>query len=162
VANIAIGMLILILTLGVLTSGVLCSAYANTEPSKTGTSVWGEEAREVYNAFITLGATRVDIPEGPTIIVDRVDCVHKEASAGVFTAQCKFQGDPKLNMAEGAMALRLVNGLVTMGIKKKTTDGKTALIAVTALNCGILHNVPGLDLPALAEVASCFFVDSNQ
>ncbi len=156
------GILRKILNVGISSAAAVGVLGAHAEPSKTGTSVWGDEAREVYNTFIALGATRVDIPEGPTIIVDRVDCVQKEAAGGMLTVQCKFQGDPKLNVADGALALKLFNGLVAMGIKKKTADVKSTLVGVTALNCGILHNVPGLALVAPAEEASCFFVDSNQ
>lgn len=144
--------------------GALLATQVLAAPSPTGTSVWGDEAREVYNTLIAAGATRVDIPEGPTVIVDRIDCLQSQTGTVPATAKCKFQGDPKLNTAEGAIALRLVKALVGIGVKKKTTDTQTTSVGVSSLDCGILHNLPGqlaqLGEP-VAEEASCYFVDNN-
>ena len=125
-----------------------------------GVSVDGPEAREVYNTLVALGATRVSSPEGPTVIVDKVDCLQANADAGRIVAKCKFVGDPKLNLTEGDLALRLVKALLGVGMKQKVVDAKTFAVGVTQLECGVLHSAaPGAD-PS-AETASCYLVDNN-
>lgn len=127
----------------------------------SGTSAWGDEPREVYNALVAAGATRVMIPEGPTVIVDRIDCAVSVAGAELASAKCKFVGDPKLNTADGAIALRLAKGLIKMGVNKKTIDATSATVGVNSLQCGILHNLPQVSDSTEAEEASCFFIDNN-
>jgi hypothetical protein len=129
---------------------------AESKAGNNGTSVWGDEAREVYNTLLSAGATRVEIPEGPTVIVDRIDCV---MSTNLTSAQCKFVGDPKLNVANGPVAIRMAKALLGINVHKKTIDANTATVGVNSLECGVLHNVP--EQNKLAEEASCYFVDNN-
>lgn len=133
-------------------------AQALAGPS--GTSVWGDEAREVYNTLVAAGATRVVIPEGPTVIVDRIDCAMTIAAGAPTAATCKCVGDPKLSTVDGAIGLRLAKGLLGMGVRNKAIDATSATVGVSSLDCGILHNVPEAQ-SLTAEEASCYFVDNN-
>lgn len=120
-----------------------------------GTTVVGDEAREVFNTLIAAGATRTDIPEGPTVIIDDLRCVRPDSS----TANCLLAGDPKLTSVTGPLGLRLFNAMAAMGVTQKA-EGATLRLGVTGLDCGILHNVGTLEGEPSGE-ASCFFVDSN-
>lgn len=122
-----------------------------------GTSAWGEEAREVYNTLIALGATRTDIPEGPTVIIDELGCMQ----SGSGTAQCTFSGDPKLKSTNGPSAVRMLKALVAMGVKTKTLPGNGVFVGVRALDCGILHNVNKNSVSAEDGQPSCYFEDMN-
>lgn len=137
--------------------GLATQAFAG--PS--GTSVWGDEAREVYNTLIAAGATRVDIPEGPTVIVDRIDCSMTLASGAPTAATCKCVGDPKISVVDGATGLRLAKGLLGMGVRNKAISATSAAVGVNSLDCGILHNLPEGGQNLTAEEASCYFVDNN-
>lgn len=120
-----------------------------------GTSVWGDEAREVYDTLIAAGATRTDIPEGPTVIIDEVRCEGQNTEGALVSASCRLSGDPKLNMLTGPMGLRLMKALIAMGVRQRTTENSMVTIAVSGLDCGVLHNFNEDGQP------SCFFVDNN-
>lgn len=133
---------------------------AQASAGTNGTSAWGDEPREVYNTLVAAGATRVDIPEGPTVIVDRIGCTMTMAAGAPTDATCKCVGDPKLSTLSGAIGLRLAKSLLAMGVLKKDTGANAATLDVLNLDCGILHNVnDGQKLTA--EEASCYFEQNN-
>lgn len=141
-----------------MTVAALAASPAGAEPS--GVSVWGEEAREVYNTLIAAGATRYEIPEGPTVIIDNLNCLQRTGEQ--VGADCRLEGDPKLSTVTGAIGLRLVKALLAVGVKMKTVDPHAFLVGVRSLECGILS------YPAdrsggvhVTEMPSCYFIDNN-
>jgi len=142
--------------------GVLALALASVLAGASGgTTVVGEEAREVFNTLIAAGATRTEIPEGPTVIIDELTCSGKAVNGEVVSGECQLLGDPRLKRLDGAMGLRLLKGLINMGLRQKIAEGHQVLVALTGLDCGVLHNPgQGKSNPQSGQ-ASCFFVDSN-
>lgn len=116
---------------------------------QTGVSVWGDEAQEAYNTLLALGATKTEIPEGPTVIIDKITCVQKSN-----VAACRFTGDPKLSTSEGAGAQRMIKALVGIGVKPKQQDAQTLSVEVLSIECGVLHPA---DQPNGPTTASCYY-----
>jgi hypothetical protein len=143
-------------------SAIVLATAISTSPAKagpTGTSVDGDEAREVYNSLIAAGATRIDGDLGPEVVIDQLNCTQLASGS-----TCVFQGDPALSTSSGATIDRLVKALVGVGVKAKAPDANTKTYDLSGLDCGILHNPPQSNSVKPTddqETASCYFVDNN-